>query len=92
MESLNFSQPYRAMNAVSLTERETEVLSLLVQGATSKEMAARLFVSKRTIDFHLNNLYVKLDVNNRVSAMRVAIRLGFVPVEPLIGFGGAAMR
>lgn len=77
--------PFRTLDAVNLTERECEVLRLLIQGQSSKEMADHLFVSKRTVDFHLVNLYGKLGVKNRVSAMRVAIRLGFVPAELTVG-------
>ena len=40
-----------------------------------------LFVSKRTVDFHLANVYDKLHVNNRVQAFRRATRLGLIPYE-----------
>ena len=58
--------------AVRLTKREIEVLSLIAQGHSSKEAADVLFVSKRTVDFHLANIYDKLQVNNRVQAFRAA--------------------
>ena len=45
---------------VKLTKREIEVLTLVVQGNSSKEVADKLFVSKRTVDFHLANIYDKL--------------------------------
>ena len=53
-----------------LTPREKEVLTLIAEGYTSKEVAARLYVSKRTVDFHLANTYQKLNVKNRVQALR----------------------
>lgn len=72
-----------------LTEREIEVLSLIGQGHSSKEAADVLFVSKRTVDFHLANIYDKLQVNNRVQAFRAATRLGLIPFEPTFGFARA---
>lgn len=66
---------------VKLTKREIEVLTLVVQGRSSKEVADALFVSKRTVDFHLANIYDKLHVSNRVQAYRRATRLGLIPYE-----------
>jgi DNA-binding CsgD family transcriptional regulator len=71
--------------AVRLTKREIEVLSLIAQGNSSKEAADTLYVSKRTVDFHLANIYDKLQVNNRVQAFRAATRLGLIPFEPSFG-------
>lgn len=71
--------------SVKLTKREIEVLSLIAQGHSSKEAADVLFVSKRTVDFHLANIYDKLQVANRVQAFRIATRLGLLPVEPSFG-------
>lgn len=67
---------------VRMTKREVEVLSLIAQGHSSKEAAEVLYVSKRTVDFHLANIYDKLQVNNRVQAFRAACRLGLIPFEP----------
>lgn len=72
--------------AVRLTKREIEVLSLIAQGHSSKEAADTLYVSKRTVDFHLANIYDKLQVNNRVQAFRAATRLGLIPFEPSFGY------
>lgn len=65
---------------VNLTKREREVLSLVVEGKSSREVAAALFCSKRTVDFHLARIYEKLQVSNRVQAMRRAALLGLVDV------------
>ncbi len=73
------SQPEEQI--VKLTKREIEVLTLVVQGKSSKEVADELFVSKRTVDFHLANIYDKLHVTNRVQAFRRATRLGLIPYE-----------
>lgn len=74
-----------AGRAVRMTKREIEVLSLIAQGNSSKEAADALFVSKRTVDYHLANIYEKLQVNNRVQAFRAATRLGLIPFEPTFG-------
>lgn len=79
------SRPDAAKRGVRLTKREIEVLSLIAQGHSSKEAADVLFVSKRTVDFHLANIYDKLQVNNRVQAFRAATRLGLIPFEPTFG-------
>jgi len=70
---------------ISLTEREVEVLTHVLGGKSSKEVARLLFVSKRTIDFHLTNIYHKLHVANRVQAVLRAAQLGlFEPMAHVI--------
>jgi DNA-binding NarL/FixJ family response regulator len=64
-----------------LTKREVEVLTLVIEGKSSKEVADQLYVSKRTVDFHLANIYHKLQVNNRVQAFREATRRGLISVS-----------
>lgn len=75
---------------IRLTPTEVKVLSLIAQGHSSKEAAEKLVVSKRTVDFHLANIYDKLQVNNRVQALRMATRLGLIPFDPVFGGGGEA--
>ncbi|MEK7170720.1 MAG: helix-turn-helix transcriptional regulator [Patescibacteria group bacterium] len=70
---------------VWLTTGEVKVLTLIAQGRSSQEAADRMVVSKRTIDFHLANIYRKLDVSNRVQALRAAARLKILPFEPYFG-------
>lgn len=81
------ARPDAGGRGVRLTKREIEVLSLIAQGNSSKEAADTLYVSKRTVDFHLANIYDKLQVNNRVQAFRAATRLGLIPFEPNFGMG-----
>jgi len=66
---------------VKLTKREFEVLNLVMEGKSSREVADELFCSKRTVDFHLARIYEKLQVSNRVQAMRQATILGLVEVK-----------
>lgn len=55
-----------------LTERETEVLTLLSAGKSYKSIADLLFISKNTIKFHIKNIYDKLQVNSREDAIEKA--------------------
>lgn len=64
-----------------LTHREVQVLSLILEGRSSKEVATFLYLSKRTVDFHLARIYEKLNVTNRVQAIRRASELGLVHGE-----------
>ncbi len=66
---------------VKLTKREVEVLNLVMEGKSSRETAAALYCSKRTVDFHLARIYEKLQVSNRVQAMRRATVLGLIDVD-----------
>jgi DNA-binding CsgD family transcriptional regulator len=52
-----------------LTEREAEVLHLINQGMSNAGIASQLFVSTNTIKYHIKNIYLKLDVKNRVEAL-----------------------
>lgn len=71
----------RGDRTVHLTRRELEVLSLVIEGKSSKAVADELYVSKRTVDFHLANIYEKLQVSNRVQAFRRAASLGLIPPD-----------
>jgi DNA-binding CsgD family transcriptional regulator len=58
---------------VSLTEAERAVASHVSRGLTNREVAGRLFVSPHTVDFHLRQLFRKLDVSSRVELTRVVM-------------------
>lgn len=57
-----------------LTDREKEILELLVDGATKEQAAEALFLSFHTIDTHIRNIYAKLHVNSRTDAVTKALR------------------
>lgn len=61
-----------------LTSREKEVLHLLAQGMTNKEIASELFITERTVKFHVSSILRKLDRGNRTEAVRTALELGLV--------------
>ena len=57
-----------------LTPREREILQLMSEGLPNKTIANRLSISERTVTTHVANIYSKLHVNNRVSAIQEAMR------------------
>lgn len=65
----------------NLTTREKQILSLVVDGYTSKAMAAKLNLSPRTVDHHRANLLKKFDMKNSVDLVNFAIRNGYVALE-----------
>jgi len=65
-------------NAALLTQREIDVLRLLQEGMQNKEIAARLFISAKTVDHHISAVLFKLDVPSRVKAVNEAVRLGIL--------------
>jgi DNA-binding NarL/FixJ family response regulator len=65
----------------SLTEREQEVLTYLAQGYTNKDIAQSLFLSVRTVEAHLHNIYGKLGVNSRTEAVLWAVNHDYTPPD-----------
>ena len=67
-----------------LTRREQEILALLAQRLTAKEIAQQLVVSEQTVKRHRANIYEKLGVNSRREAVAAAVALGILPAaEPI---------
>jgi len=62
-------------NIESLTDREREILELLAQGLSNKAIASRLYLSVRTVEGHLANIYSQLGVHSRTEAMLIAVRV-----------------
>ncbi|HKP21125.1 MAG TPA: response regulator transcription factor [Thermoleophilaceae bacterium] len=61
-----------------LSPRELEVVKLIAEGLTSEEIGEQLFISKKTVDRHRENVLEKLGMRNRVELTRYAIRRGLV--------------
>ncbi len=68
--------PPPAQDTFGLSRRELEVLGLIAQGRTNREIGDRLFISQKTVGVHVGNILAKLGVSGRVEAASVAIRLG----------------
>ena len=73
-----------------LSQREVEILQLVAQGLSNKEIARELFISANTVKVHLRNIYGKLEVSSRTEATMVAVRQGWVSVDRETPEGGRA--
>ena len=62
---------------VELTEREIEILMLIAEGLSSKQVGEKLFISPRTVDTHRTNLMNKLDIHNIAGLIRFALKNGY---------------
>lgn len=71
-------EPQSERPASELSEREREVLDLVAEGATNREIAGRLFLSPHTVKEHTSAVYRKLGVRNRAEAVQRAQRLGLL--------------
>lgn len=72
----------RAVWSDTLTERELEVAMLVVDGASNREAAARLYVSVRTVEVHVGRVFTKLGVHSRVELAVLAHRMSRAPLAP----------
>ena len=68
--------PTPRRDTFGLSNREREVLALIAEGRTNREIGERLFISQKTVGVHVGNILAKLGVSGRVEAAAVAIRLG----------------
>jgi DNA-binding CsgD family transcriptional regulator len=75
----DFTPNDRAQASLGITERERQVLQLLADGRSNKEIAARLGLSPNTVKTHVARLFEKLRVARRTEAILIARELGLVP-------------
>jgi len=61
---------YRRKTYQFFSERENEIIEYLSKGATYKEIADKLYVTPSTVNFHIQNIYLKLDVNSKSQALK----------------------
>lgn len=61
-----------------LTPRELEILRLVLEGRTNRAIAAEIFISEKTVEFHLDNLYTKIGVRTRLMAGVWALQQGLL--------------
>jgi len=74
--SLSASEPGQTTHPFS--PREYQVLELAAQGLTNKEIAYRLGISERTVQFHVNSIFNKTAANSRTEAVALALRKGWL--------------
>jgi len=67
------------LKEVGLTAREHEILALIAQGLSNREIGEKLFVSENTVKTHSSRLFEKMQVNRRVQAVQKAKDLGLIP-------------
>jgi DNA-binding NarL/FixJ family response regulator len=67
-------------NEYSLTQRENDILALLAEGRSNRDIAQHLFLSEKTVKAHLAAIFRKLGVTNRTQAAMVAVHMGVGPV------------
>jgi DNA-binding NarL/FixJ family response regulator len=75
----DFTPNERAQTSLGITERERQVLQLLADGRSNKEIAAQLGLSPNTVKTHVARLFEKLRVARRTEAIVLARELGLVP-------------
>lgn len=75
----NFILNTSLISQLELNRRELEVLTLMAQGHSNHEIAAKLFISLSTVKTHIQNLFEKLDVKRRTQAVEKAKRLNLIP-------------
>ncbi len=75
------AKQWREPEARTLTPREREIVRLAALGLHNAEIAKKLFISEVTVKTHLNNIFQKVSVRDRVSLVRYAIRIGLIDVH-----------
>ena len=77
------SQPFSINTAnverLGLTPRELEILQLIAEGLSNREIAERLFVSENTVKTHSANVFSKLSARRRTQAVQLAKEAGVIP-------------
>ena len=71
----------------SLTQRETDILALLAEGKSNRDISRALFLSEKTVKAHLAAIFRKLGVTNRTQAAMAAVSMGIGPGLPSLDFG-----
>ena len=74
--SLPYEQPTKS--PINLSQREREIIQLLTQGMRDREIAKKLFISDRTVKFHVNNAVTKLNAKTRIQAVHQAYSQGLL--------------
>jgi two-component system NarL family response regulator len=74
--------PKPSRNDLDLTDREVQVIKLIADGKTNKEIANTLSISEKTVKNHVRNIFQKLHVDDRTQAAIIAIKRGLIQLSP----------
>ena len=74
-----FSLNEQRLKDLGITKRELEILELIAQGMSNREIAEKLFVSENTVKTHSSRLFDKLDAKRRTQAVQIAKEMGLIP-------------
>lgn len=72
------SKNTKTVNVPEITDREKDILTLIADGLTSKQISEQLFLSEKTIEVHRKNLFLKFEVKNSVSLVRKAMEFNML--------------
>ena len=75
----NFTLNQPQLDALGITPRELEILTLIAQGLSNREIATRLFVSENTVKTHCSRAFDKLGARRRTQAVQLSKQLGILP-------------
>jgi DNA-binding CsgD family transcriptional regulator len=84
LSAAGHAAPRRREGPAGLTGREVEVLRLLAQGLSNKEIAKRLVISPKTAGNHIEHIYAKIDASSRATASLFAMQHGLLPDERIV--------
>ncbi|PSB08797.1 helix-turn-helix transcriptional regulator [filamentous cyanobacterium CCP1] len=77
-EAVNQSVSKNYIQPVNLSDREREILKLIVEGQTNQEIASHLYLSLSTVKTHVKSIFNKMGVDHRVQAAVAALRLKLI--------------
>jgi NarL family two-component system response regulator LiaR len=77
-------EPGGAVRPQDLSEREMEILSLAAKGMTNRDIAEHLYLSRRTVQTHLANIFAKMDVGSRTEAVLEALKRGWFTLNDIM--------
>ena len=80
-----FTEDLHPKPQVNITKREKEILDFVLKGCKNREIAAELNIAERTVEFHKQNIYLKLDVNNLVDLYKAAQRHNILTERKVTG-------